>query len=160
MHLKTRSLSALEASVTNPHGYSPAGKNSDHAPVAVQCKLRKLEDGVVSGTMLPMPYEKGKVFGVMLPAHTALCYDTTVIRRVLVHEFSHAFLKMQLVLESMYRGEASMKDEFNNLDRSADDLRLGDPSRWFSSEDAESLIHHDDGPSRGALAGCGKMMSF
>ena len=67
-----------------------------------------------------------------------------------MHEFSHAFLKMQLVLESMYRGEASMKDEFNNLDRSADDLRLGDPSRWFSSEDAESLIHHDDGPSRGA----------
>lgn len=44
-----------------------------------------------------------------------------------------------------------MKDELNNLDRSADDLRLGDPSRWFSSEGAESLIPHDDGLSRGAL---------
>lgn len=49
-------------------------------PVAVQCKLRKLDDGMVSGTMLPMPYGKGYVFGVMLPAHSALCYDTTVIR--------------------------------------------------------------------------------
>jgi hypothetical protein len=39
-------------------------------PVAVQCKLRKLDDGMVSGTMLPMPYGKGYVFGVMLPAHT------------------------------------------------------------------------------------------
>lgn len=84
-------------------------------PEAVQCKLRKLDDGMVSGTMLPMPYGKGYVFGVMLPAHTALCYDTTVIRRVLVREFRHAFLKMQLVLESMNRGEASMKDEFKIL---------------------------------------------
>lgn len=62
-------------------------------PEAVQCKLRKLDDGMVSGTMLPMPYGKGYVFGVMLPAHTALCYDTTVIRRVLVREFSGAFFK-------------------------------------------------------------------
>ena len=79
----------------------------------------------MSGTMLPMPYGKGYVFGVMLPAHTTLCHDTKVIRRVLVREFSHAFLKMQLVLESMNRGEASMKDEFNNLDRSAGRLTIG-----------------------------------
>jgi hypothetical protein len=51
----------------------------------------------------------------MLSAHTGLCRDTTVIRRVLGHEFSHPFFKVQLVLEAMYRGEASMKGEFNNL---------------------------------------------
>ena len=108
MHLKSRLLSALETLSQIRMDILQRAKTTP--PVAVQCKLRKLDDGMVSGTMLPMPYGKGNVLGVMLPAHTALYRDTTVIRRVLVHEFSHAFFKMQLVLESMYRGEASMKE--------------------------------------------------
>ena len=109
MHLKTAYCRLWRLCHKSAWIFS-GGKNWTTPPVAVQCKLRKLDDGMVSGTMLPMPYGKGNVLGVMLPAHTALYRDTTVIRRVLVHEFSHAFFKMQLVLESMYRGEASMKE--------------------------------------------------
>ena len=80
MHLKTRLLSALETLSQIRMDILQRAKIRTMPPVAVQCKLRKLDDGMVSGTMLPMPYEKGKVFGVTLLAHTALCYDTTVIR--------------------------------------------------------------------------------
>jgi len=89
MHLKTRLLSALETLSQIRMDILQRAKTMP--PVAVQCKLRKLDDGMVSGTMLPRPYGKRNVFGVMLSAHTGLCRDTTVIRRVLGHEFSDAF---------------------------------------------------------------------
>jgi hypothetical protein len=75
---------------------------------------------------------------------TALCDDDALIRVILVHEFGHCFRLVQKVIRDVDAGATKIDDSHDIFDAAADDERLGNPSDWFSREDVEQLIHHND----------------
>jgi hypothetical protein len=113
-----------------------APRTDSSAPVALE--------GTIDGRSSPLRLHGEVVFGAQLPALTAMCQDASVLRHILIHEFSHCFFEIVRAIESMSRGETRLEDRFNVFDSSADDSRMEDPKDWFGGDDANLLAHHND----------------
>ena len=78
--------------------------------------------------------------------------DDILLRRILVHEFSHCFYLIELVLLTIASGKTLLSDEVPDLDAQE---RIGymlngeekhtraNPHAWFSKEDAEQFLETD-----------------
>ena len=108
-------------------------------PVEIVAEHWAHGNSFISGRMTPLERGTAWEIGVQLPASTAVHYDPTLIRSILVHEFAHCFFLMQKCVRD---GES--RDSHNVFDDSADRARMADPRDWFGAEDVERFCYHDD----------------
>ncbi len=106
-------------------------------------------DGSIDGMSGPIRNGARSVVAATLPAQTIVS-DDDVVRRVLVHEFAHAFdLITRIVnhLDAGATGPVSLPtgDADDYEDQEHDDSVLADPADWFSDEDVGRFVHwHSD----------------
>jgi hypothetical protein len=56
-------------------------------------------EGTIDGRASPLRLHREVAFGAQLPALTAICPDASVLRHVLIHEFSHCFFEIVRVID-------------------------------------------------------------
>jgi hypothetical protein len=81
---------------------------------------------------------------VRLSAQTAICEDETLVRSVLVHEFSHCFHSVHKTVREAETGRQTADINFDPHNAADDEKRLVDPLDWFGQKDAELFVRHDD----------------
>lgn len=99
----------------------------------------------------PLTGDGFKTFGCTLPAQTATLEDEGIIRRTIVHEFSHCFYFSANAVEAVDAGleTTPVRDNFDRFSDEDDRSVMVVPEEWFGKGDAESMVHHDsqDGPA-------------
>jgi hypothetical protein len=84
----------------------------------------------------------------LLAAPVLCCGDDEVIRATLVHEFTHCFYMISVIVERIDDGVATwgMPQPPPGIfaDLASDKATMVDPSLWFSKEDAERFVHWND----------------
>lgn len=88
------------------------------------------------------------VIGVELPAQTLAYRSDRLLRGVLVHEFSHCFRQLEIIVAHLDSGATGMVDfpqtEDVLRDESFEDALHVVPGEWFGPDDVDTFIHWND----------------
>jgi hypothetical protein len=120
-------------------------------PIQIVPQLWYTDDGSADGCAGPLAGDRFTTFGCTLPAQTATLEDDGILRRTIVHEFSHCFYFLARIVSAADAGlktvsESGTFDQYSDED---DRQIMVTPEDWFGKDDAESMVHHDneDGPA-------------
>jgi len=115
-------------------------------PIEIVPEVWSDGQGLISGRTQMLALRKAMFVGVQLPATTAACQDRTVVRRVLVHEFSHCFYYQMGAVEDQVTGVASsdFDEDFDLFNADHDARLMVSAPEWFGRADAKAVtLHHD-----------------
>jgi hypothetical protein len=143
LSMKQRLLAGLERVASVRAGLARKSKVQSMPPVEIHCEIWLTEnDGFCQGMMSPLTHEGHVLFGVKMPAPTAVIEDEGLLEAIMAHEFLHCFYKLQAVIAAIRRGVHEDTDLFDHYSREEDDKRLAPVTDWFHEE--IDIIHHDD----------------
>jgi hypothetical protein len=140
--VKQVALDGLERVGTLRAQIAADSKVQEMPPVEVACEIWGDYRSRVCGHACLL----GNRFGARLPVSTATARDEVIVRRLLVHEFSHCFfLVMQAVRASLSGTEFELPINPNTDDEDAHDRTLMiDASEWFCEADALNFMYRND----------------
>ncbi len=108
--------------------------------------------GMIYGRCKLLLDDDSYLFGVQIPAATLFFVDDILLRRILVHEFTHCFWYYEQIMLGLARGEMVLdnspaqfteKDVAKMSEDDIDALMRADPFDWFSDQDAVQFLDYD-----------------
>jgi len=109
--------------------------------------------GIIYAHSGPLLVDDGHEIGVLMPVTTPVFVeDDILLRRILVHEFSHCFYLIEQVLLTIASGKTVFSVDVPDLDAqerieyimNAEKRTRVNPYEWFSKEDAEQFLESNE----------------
>ena len=136
----------LAVAVASPIKYTPP------VQVVLSAWVGPDHEGCALGRAAPLHMKTGVYFGIELPAPTVAFGTDNELRSILVHEAAHCYDMITRVIRSIEEGAKpgsilSLPSPDGSIfeDHDHDENMLGNPSDWFSDEDARMISHWNDG---------------
>lgn len=91
--------------------------------------------------------------GAQIPAATLLFVNDLLLRRILVHEFTHCFWYYEQLVLNLTRGskgviesigDLSIEEQFDKLESGEEEKHKVNPFEWFSDRDAKEFLEWDN----------------
>ena len=109
--------------------------------------------GMIQGRCALMPYGDLYLFGAQISVATLFFVDDILLRRILVHEFTHCFWHYEQLMLVTVNGD--MKVDFNPSqltekdvgkmsDNEKDALTRANPFDWFAAQDANQFLGYGE----------------
>jgi hypothetical protein len=141
--IKNEILEALDRIASIRSDIACHAKVQSMPPVIVVPQIWAANGGLINGRTAPLqrPDRAARAFGAQLPILTALCKDAMVVRRIMLYEYLHCFYFNVSIIEA--RGEP-LNVSHDVFSASDDAAIMERPSDWFSSDDANEIVFHND----------------
>jgi len=98
-------------------------------------------ESIIDGCAGPIRRGEYTHFAARLPAQTATIADEHILRRVLVHEFTHCFYYMEYAVLFGPDSESNLEgDQWSDAD---DRKAMVDPTQWFGQADVDEFLYHE-----------------
>jgi hypothetical protein len=116
-------------------------------PVEIVPYIWTRNRSLICGRVTALRRGETAIFGVQLPAPTALCTDRAAVRAVLVHEFAHWFYIATRVVNGSEVGKPGGILDLRSEGLTELDTQINGWD-WFGDDDARGVIQHGDSATR------------
>ena len=124
---------------------SASAKVRSMPPIEAVGEIWMYEKGTIGARAVPLKIGGRKHLGVQVAAQTIVHSDKSVLRALLVHEYSHCFYTLTELIKRMDDGlPLIICDQFDPTSDDHDRDRMADPAEWFSESDVRNFMYHDD----------------
>jgi hypothetical protein len=117
-------------------------------PVEVVGEIWLYDNKIIHGRTTPLTMDNETWIGVQLSAQVAVHPEMSLVRAILVHEFAHCFYFLtRFVLAPDFGGKrsVSLPNPDDYLENPSHDRgMMVNPNEWFSTHDANTLVHWGD----------------